>query len=210
MAKQIEDLSLSLLVFYVTSTILQLYMWRHICAGRLKKLDLRSGSQRHRHFLGFFNVPVLHRHGTTLFIGWFRHTAPFSCLLWHTGDTQIEEKWRWIHLEIYCLQVYVYQDGLFTAIYINVAFSLTVQTMTNSEQGIEKAVSVALLWIIGSKSERPMCVDNAINTIQKHSGSIPRNVCVVFEIKPCVTTKKVWLPDIQTPDKAIPMFRYAS
>ena len=28
------------------------------CAGRLKKLDLRSGSQRHRHFVGFFNVPV--------------------------------------------------------------------------------------------------------------------------------------------------------
>ena len=27
-------------------------------AGGLKKLDLRSGSQRHRHFVGFFNVPV--------------------------------------------------------------------------------------------------------------------------------------------------------
>ena len=24
----------------------------------MKKLDLRSGSQRHRHFVGFFNVPV--------------------------------------------------------------------------------------------------------------------------------------------------------
>ena len=32
----------------------------HRCAGGLKKkLDLRSGSQRHRHFVGFFNVPVL-------------------------------------------------------------------------------------------------------------------------------------------------------
>ena len=30
---------------------------------------LRSGSQRHRHFAGFFNVPVLHRHGTTLLYG---------------------------------------------------------------------------------------------------------------------------------------------
>ena len=43
-------------------TIFQLYMWRHThrCAGGLKKkLDLRSGSQRHRHFVGFFNVPVL-------------------------------------------------------------------------------------------------------------------------------------------------------
>ena len=29
------------------------------CAGGLrKKLDLRSGSQRHRHFVWFFNVPV--------------------------------------------------------------------------------------------------------------------------------------------------------
>ena len=29
------------------------------CAGGLKKkLDLRSGSQRHRHFIGFFDVPV--------------------------------------------------------------------------------------------------------------------------------------------------------
>ena len=31
----------------------------HRCAGGLKKkFDLRSGSQRHRHFVGFFNVPV--------------------------------------------------------------------------------------------------------------------------------------------------------
>ena len=44
-------------------------MWRHKCAGGLKKkLYLRSWSQRHRHFTGFFNVPVLHRHGTTLFM----------------------------------------------------------------------------------------------------------------------------------------------
>ena len=33
------------------------YMWQHRCAGGLK-LYLRSGSQRHRHFVGFFNVPV--------------------------------------------------------------------------------------------------------------------------------------------------------
>ena len=58
-------------------TIFQLYMWRHRWAGGLKKkLYLRSGSQRHGHFAGFFNVPVLHRHGTNLFIRWFRHTAP--------------------------------------------------------------------------------------------------------------------------------------
>ena len=39
-------------------------------------------------FAGFFNVPVLHRHGTTLFIRWFRHTAPFSRLLRHAWDTE--------------------------------------------------------------------------------------------------------------------------
>ena len=47
------------------------HMWRHRCAdGLKKKLNLSSGSQRHRHFAGFFNVPVLHRHGTILFIWW--------------------------------------------------------------------------------------------------------------------------------------------
>ena len=35
-------------------------MTAHRYAGGLKKkLDLRSGSQHHRHFVGFFNVPVL-------------------------------------------------------------------------------------------------------------------------------------------------------
>ena len=65
---------LSLLLFYVTCDD----NFSHICAGALKKLKLylRSGSQRHRHFAGFFNVPVPHRHGTNLFIRWFRHTAP--------------------------------------------------------------------------------------------------------------------------------------
>ena len=35
-----------------------IYVTAHRCAGGLKKLDLRSGSQRHRHSVGFFNVPV--------------------------------------------------------------------------------------------------------------------------------------------------------
>ena len=35
------------------------YVTAHICAGGLKKkLDIRSGSQSQRHFVGFFNVPV--------------------------------------------------------------------------------------------------------------------------------------------------------
>ena len=36
-----------------------IYVTARRCAGGLKKkLDLLSGSQRHRHFVGFFNVPV--------------------------------------------------------------------------------------------------------------------------------------------------------
>ena len=49
------------LLFNVTvNDISVIYVTAHRCAGGLKKkLDLRSGSQRHRHFVGFFNVPVL-------------------------------------------------------------------------------------------------------------------------------------------------------
>ena len=36
-----------------------IYVTAHRCAGGLKnKFDLRLGSQRHRYFVGFFNVPV--------------------------------------------------------------------------------------------------------------------------------------------------------
>ena len=53
------------------ATIFQLYMWRHRCAvGLKKKIYLRSGSQRDIHFVGFFNVPVLHRHGATFWYGY--------------------------------------------------------------------------------------------------------------------------------------------
>ena len=47
-------------LFNVTiNDISVIYVTAHRCAGGLKeKLDLRSGSQRHRHFVGFFNVPV--------------------------------------------------------------------------------------------------------------------------------------------------------
>ena len=71
------------------ATIFQSYMWRHRCAGGLKKklLYRRSESKRHRYFAGFFNVPVLHRQGTNLFIMLFRHTAQFSRFLRHAGDT---------------------------------------------------------------------------------------------------------------------------
>ena len=46
-------------LFNVTiNDISVIYVTAHRCAGGLKKLDLRSGSQRHRHFVGFFNVLV--------------------------------------------------------------------------------------------------------------------------------------------------------
>ena len=66
-----------------------IYVTAHRCVDRLKKkLYLRSGSQRHRHFVGFFNVPVQAPTRATLFIRLFRETAPFSHLLRHAGDTE--------------------------------------------------------------------------------------------------------------------------
>ena len=47
-------------LFKVTiNDISVIYVTAHRCAGGLKKLDLRSGSNSYRHFVGFFNVPVL-------------------------------------------------------------------------------------------------------------------------------------------------------
>ena len=37
---------------------------------------------------GSLTRPSKHRHGTTLFIRWFRHTAPISRLLRHAWDTE--------------------------------------------------------------------------------------------------------------------------
>ena len=47
-------------MFNVTiNDISVIYVTAHRCAGGLKKkLDLRSGSQRHRHFAGFFKMTV--------------------------------------------------------------------------------------------------------------------------------------------------------
>ena len=65
--------------------IFQLYMWRHRRAGRLKKLFLWSGS--HGHFVGFFNVPVPHRHGTT-FLYSDSHTPPHLVAFYKTLGIQ--------------------------------------------------------------------------------------------------------------------------
>ena len=72
-------LSLSLLVFYVTSNDISVI---YVTAQMLRRTEEvvvvpTVGSQRHRHFAGFF----LHRHGTNLIIRWFWHTAQFSRLL---------------------------------------------------------------------------------------------------------------------------------
>ena len=71
------------LLFNVTIyDISVIYVTAHRCAGGLKKkltygrapnaIDISQGS---------LTCPSKHRHGTTLFIRWFRHTAPFSRLL---------------------------------------------------------------------------------------------------------------------------------
>ena len=56
----------------------------HVCRRPEENLDLRSGSQRHRHFEEFFND----RHGTNLFIQLFRETAPFSRFIRYARDTE--------------------------------------------------------------------------------------------------------------------------
>ena len=77
---QVKMLSLSLMVFYVTcKDILVICVTAQMC-----KLYLRSGSQRHRHFAGFFNVTLLHRH----FLYGHSDTPPFSRLLRHARGTE--------------------------------------------------------------------------------------------------------------------------
>ena len=78
------------LLFNVTcNDISVIYAKTHRCAGGFKKkLDLRSGSQRHRHFVGFLYVPVPALTQGHPFIRLFREYVPFSRLLRHTGDTE--------------------------------------------------------------------------------------------------------------------------
>ena len=57
-------------------------MTAHRCAGGFKKkLDLRSGPQSHKHFVGFFNVPVLAPTRDQPLKRWFQGTAPLSRVL---------------------------------------------------------------------------------------------------------------------------------
>ena len=81
-------------LFNVTiNDISVIYVTAHRCAGGLKKnLDLRSGSQRHRHFVGFFNFPVLapDTGPTFLYIYGDSDTPPHLVAFYdHAGDTEV-------------------------------------------------------------------------------------------------------------------------
>ena len=76
-------------LFNVTANdISVIYVTAYRCAGGLKKLDLRSDSQRHRHFVGFFNVSVQAPTQGHPFYTIIRETAQFSRLLRHDEDTE--------------------------------------------------------------------------------------------------------------------------
>ena len=65
-----------------------IYLTAHRCAGGLKKLNLRSGSQRHIHFVGFLNVPIqAPTRGHPFYTGIPRN-RPYSRLLRQAGETE--------------------------------------------------------------------------------------------------------------------------
>ena len=65
-------------------------MTAHRCAGGLKKkYDLRSGSQRHRHFVGFFNVPVLAPTRDQPFYTVIDTPPHLVAFYDHAGDTEV-------------------------------------------------------------------------------------------------------------------------
>ena len=84
--EQPQGVELNWLFNVTINDISVIYVTAHRCAGGLKKLDLRSGSQRHGHFVGFFNVPVLaptrDHHGDS-------DTPPHLVAFYnHAGDTE--------------------------------------------------------------------------------------------------------------------------
>ena len=84
------DFDLNLLFNVTINDISVIYVTAHRCAGGLKKkLDLRSGSQRHRHFAGFFNVPVLAPTRDHPFYTVIPDTPPHLVAFYdHAGDTE--------------------------------------------------------------------------------------------------------------------------
>ena len=67
------------------ATIFQLYMWRYIDvqADWRRSLTFGRGCQRHRHFVGFFNVPVQAPTRDQPFYGYSEKPPQFSRLLRH-------------------------------------------------------------------------------------------------------------------------------
>ena len=59
-------------------SVINRYVKADRCAGGPKKLDLRSGSQRHRHFVEFFNVPVQAPTRNHPFYGYSKKPPPFQ------------------------------------------------------------------------------------------------------------------------------------
>ena len=55
------------------------------CAGRVKKLNLRPDSQRHRHFVGFLACLYNHRNGPTFWYG-YSDTPPHLVAFYDTDD----------------------------------------------------------------------------------------------------------------------------
>ena len=72
-------------VAYITcNDISVIYVTVHRCTGGLKKkFDLRSGCQRHRHFVEFFNVPVQASTRDQPFYGYSEKPPQFIRLLRH-------------------------------------------------------------------------------------------------------------------------------
>ena len=82
--------------------------------GPKNKFDLRSGSNRHRHFVGFLTCPSKHWHGAKLLLRLFGETAPFwSPFKTRMGIRMIHSRlnpppprsprrdWRWSILEYF-------------------------------------------------------------------------------------------------------------
>ena len=63
------------LMSHATIDISVIYVTAQRCAGGLKELDLRSGSQHDKHIVGFFNVQVQHRHEANIFTVISRYDA---------------------------------------------------------------------------------------------------------------------------------------
>ena len=79
-------------LFNVTiNDISVIYVTAHRCAGGLKKkLDLRSGSQRHRHFVGFFKRARPRTDTGTPFLYGDSDTPPHLVAFYdHAGDTEV-------------------------------------------------------------------------------------------------------------------------